>query len=220
MTITAKKEKTGTITDPKIDALAREKLVVSRISMLLGQPFFGNIATRLELTNADDWCPTAATDGRKFYYNSEFINKLKDKEVVFLVGHELMHVIFDHIGRRGDHNPTLSNIAADYVVNDSCIEYRIGEKITTVPCLYDKKYHGWTYEEVYDDLYENAEKIDMDALADMLLDEHLDGKEEETDGDGKEGKGRPRLTAEERQQIRDEIKEAMFLLALNDTLMV
>ena len=72
-------------TDPEVDAQARERLITARIGLLLKQPIFGNLATRLILTNADEWCPTAATDGRKFYYNSRFIMMLADeKECEFL----------------------------------------------------------------------------------------------------------------------------------------
>ena len=48
---------------------AIEILVTARIGLLLRQPFFGNMATRLELEDASTWCGTIATDGRKFYYN-------------------------------------------------------------------------------------------------------------------------------------------------------
>ena len=44
-----------------------DKLVTARIALLLKHPFFGNLATRLKLVNADDWCPTAGTDGRHFF---------------------------------------------------------------------------------------------------------------------------------------------------------
>ena len=86
-------------TDPKIDREAKEKLVSARIGLLLRAPFFGNMATRLELTNADEWMPTAATDGRRFYYNSRFVNMLETKEIEFLFGHEVLHCCYDHIGR-------------------------------------------------------------------------------------------------------------------------
>jgi predicted metal-dependent peptidase len=68
-------------------------------------------------------------------------------------------------------------------------------------------------EEVYDLLYQNAEKIDIGKLIGQLLDEHLDGDgDDEGEGDGSEGSGsgRPRLTEEEKRQIRDEIKEAVL----------
>ena len=53
-----------------------DKLVTARIALLLKHPFFGNLATRLKLVNADDWCPTAGTDGRHFFYNTKFIDSL------------------------------------------------------------------------------------------------------------------------------------------------
>jgi predicted metal-dependent peptidase len=205
-------------TDPRVDREVREMLVTARVGMLLRASFFGNLATRLKLVNADDWCPTAATDGRNFYYNSRFIKMLKPKEIEFLFGHEVLHCVYDHMGRRGDLDPKLWNIANDYCVNADLKKHRVGEFITSVPCLYEKNYEGKSSEEIYDLLYENAEKIDINDLIDRMLDEHMDGNEGAggggADGDQeKEGKGRPKLTAEERAQIRDELKEAMLSAA-------
>ena len=204
-------------TDPKLDREIREKLITARVGLLLRASFFGNLATRLKLVNADEWCPTAATDGRNFYYNSRFVDMLKPKEVEFLFGHEVLHCVYDHFGRRGDRDPMLFNIANDYCVNADLKKHRVGEFITSVPCLYDAKYQDMSSEEIYDILYENAEKIDISDLIDKMLDEHLDGEgngEGGKDGDGKEnGKGRPKLTPEERQQIKDEIKEAVLAAA-------
>jgi predicted metal-dependent peptidase len=205
-------------TDPKLDREIREKLITARVGLLLRASFFGNLATRLKLVNADEWCPTAATDGRNFYYNSRFVDMLKPKEIEFLFGHEVLHCVYDHFGRRGDRDPMLFNVANDYCVNGDLKKHRVGEFITTVPCLYDSKYEGISSEEIYDILYENAEKIDIGSLIDKLLDDHLDGEGNgeggDKDGDAKEGgQGRPRLTAEERQQIKDEIKEAVLAAA-------
>lgn len=202
-------------TDPKLDREVREILVTARVGMLLRASFFGNLATRLKLINADEWCATAATDGRNFYYNTRFIKMLRPKEVEFLFGHEVLHVVYDHFGRRGDRDPLLSNVAADYCVNADLKKHRVGEFITSVPCLYESKYEGMSYEEVYDDLYKNAEKIDINQLIEKLLDDHMDG-DDEGNGDSRDGKGstkRPKLTAEEKAAIRDEIKEAMLSAA-------
>ena len=198
-------------TDPRIDAAARDKLVTARIGLLLKAPFFGNLATRMTLTNADEWCPTAATDGRKFYYNSQFVYDMPLKQVEFLVGHEVLHAVYDHMGRRDSRDPKIWNIADDFCVNADLIEQRVGEKITVVGLLYDPKYRGMSAEEVYDDLMKNANKINMDDLAKQLLDEHLDG---EGDGDEGEGKGKkPRLSDAEKRAIRDEIKDAVIQAA-------
>jgi predicted metal-dependent peptidase len=212
-TTSAEKKKVVTVTNPETDRKSQEKLITARIGLLLKAAFFGNLATRLVLKNADEWLTTAATDGRYFYYNSEFVNKLSVKQTEFLFGHEVLHNVYDHMGRRGQRDPQLFNIAADYCVNQDLVDQRIGEKITTVPILLDAKYKGMSAEEVYDLLYENAEKIDINKLVDMLLDEHLDGEGEDGDGDGNgegQGKGRPKLSEEEKRQIRDEIKEAVL----------
>jgi predicted metal-dependent peptidase len=206
-------------TDPKLDREVREMLITARVGLLLKASFFGNLATRLKLVNADEWCSTAATDGRNFYYNSRFIKMLRPKEIEFLFGHEVLHCVYDHFGRRGDRDHQLFNIANDYCVNADLIKHRVGEKITSVPCLHDPKYDGMSSEEIYDLLYEKAEKIDIGKLLDQMIDEHLDGEgdadgDEDGDGDEKDGKSRrPKLSAEERQAIKDEIKEAMLAAA-------
>ena len=203
----------GFETDPKLDTEVREKLVQARVSLLIKQPFFGNLATRLELVNADEWCPTAATDGRRFYYNTKFVNALGIGETMFLFGHEVLHVVYDHMGRFGGRDKQLANIAADYCVNGDLVKNNIGSVITTVDIIHDRKYYDWSFEEVYDDLYENAEKVDIQDLLDKVLDEHLndDGEGQSGQGeDGKDSKGRPKLSEEEKRQIKDELKEAVL----------
>ena len=190
-----------------------EKLVTARIGLLLRHPFFGNLATRMKLIDATNWCPTLATDGRNFYYNNDFVNKLTPKQAEFGFAHEVLHNVFDHIGRRENRDPQLSNIAADFAVNQILKDERIGEVPDWIKIFQDNRYRGMSYEEIYSDLENRACKIDVGSLGE-LLDEHLDG---EGDGDGEggdnDGKGRPKLTPEEKKAIRDEIKEAMVAAA-------
>lgn len=206
-------------TDSKVDREARERLVTARIGLLLRHSFFGNLATRLQLINADDWCATAATDGKKFYYNSRFIMMLKPKEVEFLVAHEVLHVVYDHMDRRGERDPQIFNIANDYAVNADLKRHKVGQFITTVPCLYETKYDGKASEEIYDDLMKNVQKISMEDLINQLLDDHLDGDgkgdgEGDGEGDGdkdSKGKGkRPSMSDEEREALKQEIKQAIL----------
>jgi predicted metal-dependent peptidase len=200
----------------KTDPAIIDKLTTARVGLLLKAPFFGNMATRMQLIDASEWCPTAATNGRNFYYNVDFVKKLSVKKLEFLFGHEICHCVFDHFGRVGSRDRQLSNIAQDFAVNQILVDERIGEKITEVKICYDPKYRGLAWEEIYDQLYEQAEKIPMDQLMKQLgdlLDEHIneDGNSPGKEGD-KEGKGKgmPGMTKEEAQAIRDEIKEAMI----------
>jgi predicted metal-dependent peptidase len=201
-------------TDKKIDHDARERLVTARIGLLLRHSFFGNLATRMQLINADLWCSTAATDGLKFYYNSRFIMMLKPKEVEFLVGHEVLHVVYDHMGRRGNRDPEIWNVADDYAVNADLKRHKVGEFIKTVPCLYEQKYDGKAAEEIYDDLMKNIQKISIEDLIDQMIDDHMDDEDGDGDGD-QEGEGnkkgkRPSMSTEERERVRQEVKQAII----------
>jgi predicted metal-dependent peptidase len=121
--------------------------------------------------------------------------------------------VLDHFGRVGSRDRQLSNIAQDFAVNQILVDERVGERITEVKICLDNKYRGKAWEEIYDELYEKADKISLEDLLKQLgdtLDQHL-----ETHGEGegkgdKEGKGRPNISKEDLQKIKDEIKEAMI----------
>ena len=199
-----------------------DKLVTARIALLLKHPFFGNLATRLKLVNADDWCPTAGTDGRHFFYNTKFIDSLTPKESEFLFGHEVLHNVFEHmLVRIGDRDPQLWNIAADYAVNQILKDSNIGDmpkgKKGENKGFQDDKYKDWASERIYDDLFKQAKKNGKKMLEKLgeLMDDHQEWGKGDGEGQGKGGKdgkkgGKPVYTKEELKKIRDEIKESMM----------
>ena len=224
MTIETKGFEPKELTEEELLAMRKEvqdRIIVARVGLLLRHPFFGNMATRMQVKACDDWCPTAATDGRNLYYNTQFFNALSNKEIEFVIAHEILHCIFDHIIRREDRNPMLYNIACDYIVNNTLVRDRIGDPVKLVQIYQDWKYEGWTSEEVYDELFKKAEENGEQFLKQLgeLLDEHIDWEKDPKDGNGKsdgeegEGKGRPKYTKEELKKIRDEIKENMISAA-------
>jgi predicted metal-dependent peptidase len=185
--------------DPIID-----KIVIARVGLLLRHPFFGNMATRMKLVDASDWLPTAATDFRNFYFNREFFEKMTPRQVEFVVAHEILHCVFDHMMRVEGRDRKVWNIAADYCVNGLLKRERIGDD-PPVKFFHDRKYDGWSAEQVYDEIYNKYDEEELDQLGQML-DEHLDS---DKDGEGKS----PKYSKEELKQIRDEIKEAMIQAA-------
>jgi len=109
-----------------------EKLTTARVGLLLKTPFFGNMATRMKLIESDEWCQTAATNGRDFFYNTKFVESLSTKKLEFLFAHEIGHCVFDHFGRAGSRNRQLCNIAQDFAINQILVDEKIGDKITEV----------------------------------------------------------------------------------------
>jgi predicted metal-dependent peptidase len=186
--------------DPVID-----KIVVARVGLLLRHPFFGNMATRLKIMDGSDWCPTAATDGRNLYYNREFFDKLTNKQVEFVVAHEILHNVFDHMSRHEGRDRFIWNAAADYSVNGQLIRDRIGEVPPEIKIFHDTTHYGKSTEQIYDEIFEKMDSEQLAALG-QLLDEHIDWEKE---GDG----NRPSYSKEELKQIRDEIREATIQAA-------
>jgi predicted metal-dependent peptidase len=187
--------------DPIID-----KIIVARVGLLLRHPFFGNLATRMGIKEADDWLPTAATDGRNIYFNREFFTPLTVKQVEFVIAHEILHAVFDHMSRREGRDPKVFNIACDYAVNGQIVRDRIGDyNLPDIKIFHDPKYYGWSAEQVYDEIYEKYDEEQLAALGQML-DEHLD-----SDGGGKDGQ--PKYTKEQLKEIRDEMREAVMQAA-------
>jgi predicted metal-dependent peptidase len=208
--------------DPALEAKAREKLTIARISLLLNNQFFGTLATRLKLVESSEWCKTLATDSKNFYFNSAFVDTLRPKELIFGFAHEIMHCVYDHMNRRHERDPSLWNIAADFCINGDLVRHRIGELITTIKILHDPKYAGKSAEEVYDELMKNADKINMKDLLSQVFDDHLDGDDDgdgngDTDKDGKprNGAGRPKFTDSEKKEMQDAFKEAVISAAQN-----
>ncbi len=217
----------------------RKRLITSRVRLLINKPFFGNLITRLPLVDATDfgWCKTAATDGKYIYYNRNFVDKLRDGEVDFLFGHELLHCVYDHLDRRNGRQHLLWNIANDFIVNQTLVEEQVGELITTVKACYDPKYRDMSSEEVYEDLLKQQKEMMKEFSLDDLLDQHLDGQGGDGSEDGEQGQGMPvpgagadtdkdgdkpgkpgengppKYSEEERKKIKDEFKNAVIQAA-------
>ena len=66
--------------------------------------------------------PTAATDGKRYYWNPKFILKQTKIGLRIICSHEAWHAIYMHPQRRGSRLPKLWNIAVDYIVNGTVMD--------------------------------------------------------------------------------------------------
>ena len=66
--------------------------------------------------------PTAATDGKRFYWNPKFVLKQTKIGLRIICGHEAWHALYMHPQRRGSRLPKLWNIAVDYIVNGTVMD--------------------------------------------------------------------------------------------------
>lgn len=90
--------------------------------------FFGHLALLTNISERKD-IPTMgvwiSASGFNLGYNAAFLNKLNTKNTEFVLIHEFMHLISNHIDRTRQFNLNrkLSNIAQDCVINSEIIEH-------------------------------------------------------------------------------------------------
>ena len=61
---------------------------------------------------------TAATNGRDIFFGEAFLDGITLNDTVFILLHELMHIILSHVTRIGERDHKGFNIACDIVIND------------------------------------------------------------------------------------------------------
>jgi predicted metal-dependent peptidase len=182
-------------TKPTMNDPVYRKLIAARVYMLFEMQFFGGMASRLHEVEAGEWLSTMATDGRHLFYNREFVKNLKKKELYFVLAHEVLHCVYDHICRRGHRDPDLWNMAIDYIVNYTLKKADIG-RMPQLGLYNDKYTDEMSSEELYEILRKLKEKNQLTIV--MPLDQHLDasapkpkkkkGKKDDEGEGGEKGK--------------------------------
>ena len=141
--------------------------------------FFGSMMLFAEIEISKQ-IPTAATDGRKIFFNEEFLKSLSSPEQNALMLHEVLHMALLHVIRRQNRDPFIWNIAADIVVNDLIL------RNTSFPlpkgAIVDNRFQDKSVEYIYEALLKsNDYKGYKLAIADILIPsgiENDDGSDE------------------------------------------
>lgn len=117
--------------------------------------------------SVSDTCKSARTNGRDVEYGREFVEKLNDKQLAFLVVHEAMHKAYRHLTVwKHLKDKRVANYAMDYVINLQIKDTDPYEKEVAMPRdattgkmigLLDEKYRNMDTKQVYDLLMEENE---------------------------------------------------------------
>jgi predicted metal-dependent peptidase len=186
-------------------------------------PFWGVLSERcrFSVTEKSGVCDTACiTPDGHIIFNLDFYEKLTQRQLLFLVAHELCHFIFEHSGRKGTRDHYLWNVATDYAIN-LMLKYQFErQEFLLSEMLLDEKYEGWNAERIYDDVVKNPPKRPKVWVADLLDGEGGEGEGEDGPSDGDivvvrdrrvepPKRGRGQSSEEHRQQVRDWIRNAV-----------
>ncbi len=165
------------------------KLAAARTRLILDKPFLGALVLRLPMVAANpQWCPTTATDARRFYYNPEYIASLSLDQTQFMLAHEALHCALSHFARRQHRVKHRWDLACDYAINPLLIE----DGLKPPPdAQIMPMYLGMTAEEIYPLIDENDQT--------ETLDQHLYDQDNESGG-GQQGQKTGQSRDAEQQQ--------------------
>ncbi len=145
----------------------------ARAQMLIKHPFFAAVILSTDWI-VNEKIGTACTDMVKVWYSPKFINTLPLDQAMFVMVHEVMHIVLMHGLRRGSRKPRRWNHAADYAINQELVDSGLtmptitqamidagivakGSQVGEQFGLLDKsKYGGLAAEQIYDLLEQEA----------------------------------------------------------------
>lgn len=143
---------------------------VSRcVSKLIGMfPFFGEYLLSCRFLYGHPAVDTMATDGKNIFINELFASKLTDKQMYFILAHEVLHCVLQHhirmadkLGAKVTSGQGLKwNYAADYEINPMLVQEGMitkDEVKNVLKGLYEDKYIGQAAEAIYDALGADSE---------------------------------------------------------------
>lgn len=144
----------------------------AKAQLVIHQPFFATVLMSMPMIEEPS-IPTAATDGVKMYYNAEFMNSLTVDQAMFVLAHEVMHVVMLHPWRREEREAKRWNVAVDHVVNlilkDSGFE------------LFDWVYKDPQFADMSSEAVYNKLPMDAGGGSGKCVDEHMDAPGDEAD---------------------------------------
>lgn len=153
------------------DELIREctrRLMLSRMRILCDNSFYGLLLMHAKMGISDVYETAWVEQGEKITFNPGFMKSLSDSELDYVMMHEILHIILEHLERMEGLNPDIYNIAADIVVNSNVLRSCGGNLMSINLSAYGgEQMHkapdgseGWTnsVEEVYEMIYKKIEE--------------------------------------------------------------
>lgn len=118
--------------------------------------FLGRLLCTVEFV-WDTTIDTACTDGNSIKWNPYFFLAADEGDKVFILYHELWHIALLHCEEIKAVNPSIANIAMDYVINymgykDGVCDRNCYLKSLEFSCLSEPAYDDWGWKAIYLDL--------------------------------------------------------------------
>ncbi|MDD2358015.1 MAG: VWA-like domain-containing protein [Thiovulaceae bacterium] len=108
--------------DEKIQHIAtlmsvEQLLTRAKSQLTVKHPYFGMLASRLKHEPSEN-IRAYASNGKRFLYNPEFMERRTNEEIMFILTNSVMHHILSHQQRRLGRVGSLWQLATDYAINN------------------------------------------------------------------------------------------------------
>ena len=91
--------------------------------LLLRYPLFGNVIANLEFKFTKEPVPAPAfTNGKCIFYKQEFIDDFSNDEKEFIIAHEILHIVLNHLFRNIGKDKDLLNYVEDAIINQLLVK--------------------------------------------------------------------------------------------------
>lgn len=98
------------------------RLLESRLRILCNQGFYGSLLMHMNFALDED-IRNVAADRRKIYFNPEFLDEINNRELDFIMIHQVLHLSLRHASRsRSFENRAVFDEAADIIVNSNILK--------------------------------------------------------------------------------------------------
>jgi len=126
-----------------------EQLLLKAKSLLtVKYPYFGMLASRLN-HEPSDALSGYASNGIRFLYNPEFLERRSVDETMFILTNCVMHHVLAHQQRRLNRRGKLWQLSTDYAINNLLAKSGL---VIPAGANYNPEYEGMYAEEIYDAL--------------------------------------------------------------------
>lgn len=108
--------------DPNTGLTVEQKLSAVMFALKATKPFYYSTMSTLNIIEADPETSGLDTMGvtfDKMYYSADFVKELSMPELMFVLIHEMCHLLMGHTVRQGERDHQLWNIATDLYINKS-----------------------------------------------------------------------------------------------------
>ena len=157
--------------------LTIKKISQAKAQLLVEYPYFGTLASKLELIVNDD-IESFKSDGKKLQYNSDFLKEAEISEIEFILANGAMHISLAHQNRKSGRSGWLWQMATDMAINDMLVENGLDRPYQA---QYREKFKGMYAEEIYAELQDEILHDDLEYEADRREDESVKKKQKESE---------------------------------------